>query len=215
MDVEMMKNENVENVEDTDVSEGKAKKKGKFLAVKIGGALVLLAAVSIGLLPGLIARYSSQAEKGDEARVAKFDVSEGGTFTDNLIASVSPGGVEWKKEIDSTTNSTNTALIEITNNSEVAVRYSIVLTNVTDNIKPLIIGSDDIKLVKDTKNSNTWVYDDYIDGTTEGEKKVTKTISVDFNWDENKSNDIENANYTDYMGMVDYIKVEVSATQID
>jgi hypothetical protein len=217
MDVEMMKNEDVENVEDTDVSEGKAKKKGKFLALKIGGVLVLLAAISVGLLPGLAARYTNTADAKDDARVAKFDVSEGGTFTQALIASVEPGTIEWMNDKGEKLDTT-TPLIQITNNSEVAVRYSIVVTNVTNNITPLKIGeSANASLKKDAslsdESKNTWVYNDTIKGTDSSTQssttEVTQDIPLEFKWD------VSSDNNNKYMGMVDYIVVEVSATQID
>jgi hypothetical protein len=197
MDVEMMKNENVENVEDTDVSEGKAKKKGKFLAVKIGGALVLLAAVSIGLLPGLVARFSSQDETGDNGRVATFNVTEEGTWTKEIQATVNPG-----ENNITFTNKTGDKepLIKITNSCEVAIAYSITITNVTKNIKKL----------KNTDDKYVWE----LSGELEPGKSYTADDTLNFlKWN---STDIkETDDNLEYMGRVDYFTVEVTATQIN
>ncbi len=87
-------------------------------------ALGLLCAVLISAyaLSGLYARYISNASSGDSARVAKFSFTD--DFDEKYVdfpASFAPG--------ESQTNT-----IEITNNSEVAIKYVVTFENLTNNL---------------------------------------------------------------------------------
>jgi hypothetical protein len=79
----------------------------------IAGALFCLMLISVSLLSGLYARYISNGDGDDAARVAKFDVA---TTVHNVNAEFINKG-----------ETNNTYTIAVTNNSEVAVRCDLVL----------------------------------------------------------------------------------------
>lgn len=91
--------------------------------IGVGGILIRVALValvlvllSVHLMGGLFAKYTSNAEGSDEARVAKFDVE----VTGNATADV--------EIISDPLNDTAAYQITITNQSEVAVHYNISVT---------------------------------------------------------------------------------------
>ena len=106
---------------------GKAK-----LNIPMCAALVLLflTMLSIHLTSGLYARYTAAAEAGDSARVAKFDVS---AVVDEAIT------------LDCTEGDmTAECKIAVTNDSEVAVSYSVTIVfNEVLNGTDLIVKLDD------------------------------------------------------------------------
>lgn len=115
--------------------------KSKFtsghIMIFIAGALFCLMLVSVALMSGLYARYVSNGDGDDAARVAKFDVA---TTVNNVNAEFINKG-----------ETNNTYTIAVTNNSEVAVRCDLVLVfdnpvqhlNVTvDGIAPTEISAD-------------------------------------------------------------------------
>lgn len=88
--------------------------------------LLCLTLFSAHLTGGIYARYTTSASGSDSARVAKFEVTEAGTvLTDSITADLIPGAEE-------------TRTIQVTNNSEVVVKYSVTLTNETGNL-PLTV----------------------------------------------------------------------------
>ena len=87
----------------------------------IASFLFCLTLFSFYLCGGLYARYTTSGSGEDVARVAKFDVSENGTyFSENLLIETTPGSVERE--------------ILVTNNSEVVVAYTVTIKNTTQNI---------------------------------------------------------------------------------
>lgn len=93
--------------------------------------LLCLTIFSVHLTSGLYARYTTTGTGQDEARVAKFDISEDfAGFSETLILGVSPG--------------TTTKEINIKNSSEVAVRCTLEVENTTLNIPFLFsVGSSE------------------------------------------------------------------------
>ena len=93
-------------------------KKNKFssgqIMIFVAGALFCLMLISVSLMSGLYARYISNGEGDDTARVAKFDVA---TTVPNVDA-----------QFINNTASGNVKTLSVTNNSEVAVRCDLVLT---------------------------------------------------------------------------------------
>lgn len=151
---------------------------------------------SIHFTSNLYARYITTDIDDNNARVAKFEITYKGTvFENNITADIKPDENE------------NVTLI-IENKSEVAVEYTLEVTNVTKNL-PLKFKlepkgsapefdlknepSEDIKTTKARQIAGNHT-DEYI----------LKII-----WDKN------NANNIDFVGMVDHLTVSVTVTQID
>lgn len=85
------------------------------LILRIFAVLLLLVMVSFHMLTGLLAKYAAAGEEGGGARVAVFNVNAEKKGDGNLTV----------RPDDSTDAS---YILTLTNKSEVAVRYSIVLT---------------------------------------------------------------------------------------
>lgn len=106
---------------------GKAKLNIPMLAALI---LLFLTMLSIHLTSGLYARYTAAAEAGDSARVAKFDVSA--VVDEAITLDCTEGDMTAECEI------------AVTNDSEVAVRYSVTIVfNEVLNGTDLIVKLDD------------------------------------------------------------------------
>ena len=94
------------------------KNKGRFssgqIMIFIAGALFCLMLLSVSLMSGLYAKFISNGQGSDDARVATFNVT---TTIDNVTASFT-----------NTTKSGNEKTLSVTNASEVAVRCDLVLT---------------------------------------------------------------------------------------
>lgn len=81
------------------------------LMIRIALILLCLVMVSIHLMSGMYARYTTKASGSDSARVAKFDVKITGDATD--------------LEVSCTANDDGSYKITVENHSEVAVSYTI------------------------------------------------------------------------------------------
>lgn len=162
------------------------------LIYRVAAVLICAVLLTTHMVAGLFAKYTHTERSAITARVAKFDILGEGTFADEFVATVAPG--ESEQFI---------AQIDITGDLEVAVNVSIDVVNVTNNIPY------EYKLKKQ-------VGDNFVD--------------VDaFNFDYYPSSDEENYRLfiyipedselpdsnLEYRGMVDYIKITVTAQQID
>jgi len=146
--------------------------------------LLCLTLISIHFCSGLYARYVTQGSGGDSARVAVFDVTDdGGYFSVDFVVSCSPGVAAEK-------------VIKVGNKSQVAVAYTVTITNTTGNI-PFKFKVNDSE---PTPNTCT-VACDIGPGVTDA------TVTIAALWD------VEGA--LEYMGMVDLITIEIRAQQID
>lgn len=132
---------------------GKAK-----LNIPMCAALVLflLTMISIHMTSGLYARYISTAGSGDSARVAKFQVES---------------SIEQAKDSDGN-DIANQFVLTVTNDSEVAVRYSIEI--VTDAPLKATIGETELTVTdgKMTFTDAAWVL-------APGAGSVEHTIELD------------------------------------
>ncbi len=166
----------------------KSKPKGNILC-RAAAVLFCLTLVSTYLVTGLFARYSTSGQSADSARVAKFSISGDEKLSTGIEVKLIPGGSE-------------SANLVINNNSEVAVEYTIVVTNVTENL-PLSFRMEkpDSSLV--SVQSGTPFTAEQLPGSH------TDKYVLHIDWTEG-DNDPEK-----WMGMVDYITVTVTATQID
>lgn len=162
------------------------------LPIRVAAVLFCLTLLSTYLVTGLFARYAVTAQSSEQARVAAFSITgaEALDQTKTIKATVSPG------------ETTEVKLI-INNNSEVAVEYEIEVINDTENL-PLSL---------ELKEGNTSL------ATATGKDKITfKDQKAPGNHKDEYNLKIKwEAGMGDVarMGMVDYIAVTVTATQID
>ncbi len=167
-----------------------------FLAV----AVLIVALFSICLIGGLYASYYSSANERGDAKVAEFNITQTGKVFDKTIqVKVTPG--ENKKE-DYT--------VIINNKSEVAVEYTLKVTNVTGNL-PLAFTLAPEDAPGNTAPEMTTKYENGISISSARREPgdYTDTYILNIVWD-----DANQENNLAYMGMVDYITLSVSATQV-
>ena len=148
----------------------------------LAAILLCLTLFSFYLCGGLYARYTTSDSGEDAARVARFDVSEDGAyFSKNLLIETAPGRVERE--------------IVVTNNSEVAVAYTVTIKNTTKNI-PYSFSVDDSEPMPNECSVTCYL-----------KPNSTEGISIVAEWAEEGA--------LKYMGMVDLITLTISAQQVD
>lgn len=161
---------------------------------------VLLCATlfSMHLAGGLYARYTTSISSSDSARVAAFNIQQEGTIFKNFEAKVAP-------------RTTQSVDLTITNKSEVAMEYTLKVTNVTGNLPSL-----KFTLKPADKNTPSAMLNSHENGVSissarqiPGDHTDKYTLNVDWEQSENEEDDLA------LIGMVDYITVSVTATQID
>lgn len=159
------------------------------ILIRVAAVLLCLTLLSTCLVSGLFARYSISSQDSDSSRVAKFSIEGSGTLLEQTIeASLIPGEETF-------------VTLQIDNNSEVAVEYTVVVTNKTTNL-PL---SFRMEKEGDSPNVDT-------NGTTFTAQRLpggyTDKHKLHIKWEETE-------NDPTLMGKVDYITVTVTAAQID
>lgn len=158
------------------------------ISVRVAAVLLCLTLFSTYLVAGLFARYATSAQSNGNARVAKFSIAGGGMLSQSIEASLIPG-------------ESGTETIEIQNNSEVAVEYTVAVTNETENL-PL-----SFRMEKEGTSSAVAVNGTpFTDQQLPGSHTDRYTLYIDW-----KAEDNDPAR----MGMVDRITVTVTAAQID
>ena len=148
----------------------------------LAAILLCLTLFSFYLCGGLYARYTTSDSGEDAGRVARFDVSEDGAyFSKNLLIETAPGRVERE--------------IVVTNNSEVAVAYTVTIKNTTKNV-PYSFSVDDSEPMLNECSVTCYL-----------KPNSTERISIVAEWAEEGT--------LKYMGMVDLITLTISAQQVD
>ena len=148
----------------------------------LAAILLCLTLFSFHLRGGLYARYTTSDSGEDAGRVARFDVSEDGAyFSKNLLIETAPGKVERE--------------IVVTNNSEVAVAYTVTIKNTTKNI-PYSFSVNDSEPMLNECSVTCYL-----------KPNSTEGISIVAEWAEEGA--------LKYMGMVDLITLTISAQQVD
>lgn len=89
------------------------KERKRNIALRLAAVLVVLTCISTAMLSGILGRYTASGSGGDSARVASFSVSAAGKNPDSTAVGASSG--------------TATYVLTVTNNSEVAVSYTVEL----------------------------------------------------------------------------------------
>lgn len=148
----------------------KNNKKVNFL--KIAKIILFTVILTIYPISNIYAKYISKDGASQNATVAKFDVSESFVAEETFPVSIRPGE-QVNREI------------LINNNSDVAIKLTISVENVTNNL-PLSFAGVNQEILPNT------------------EQKVTVGVI----WDKNEKS-------PDYAEMVDVIKLVIRAEQID
>ncbi len=178
------------------------KKRHAKVNIFMCAAAVLLCATlfSTHLVGGLYAKYTTTATSTNDARVAKFSITQsflkdGSELSDIIKAEIKPG-------------STQSVHLKIENNSEVAVEYTIKLTNVTGNLPTLKMKLSPVGDTPEAALLSEGNGDVEYSAIQKAPGNHTDEYTLDIVW-EPTSNDL------DYIGMVDYITISVTAAQID
>ncbi len=160
---------------------------------------VLLCATlfSMHIVGGLYARYTKSTSGSNNARVAAFNITQEGTIFEAFEADIIPG-------------ETQSAELIIANKSEAAMEYTLTVTNVTGNLEPLkfTLYSVDGTITPVSSESYENGISKY--GVTQIPGEHTDKYRLNIIWE---PSDKEKA--LESMGMVDYITVSVTATQVD
>lgn len=126
--------------------------------------------------------YVTEFSGKDQARVAKFEITESGVYEGMITAQLSPG-------------ESDTATLVIHNKSEVAVEYTVTVTNVHGNL-PLVFAVDG-----NGASEGEYTYSDVLaPGSTE------KSYVLEIIWP------LEENSYL-FSGKVDSIKISVDVSQ--
>ncbi len=177
---------------------------GKERNVKVNILMCIVAALlfatlfSMHLVGGLYARYTTSMSSSNSARVAAFSITQEGTILETVEANVTPG-------------TTQSAELTIANKSEVAMEYTLTVTNVTGNLAPL-----KFKLNRADENTSPVKTESYekgisINSVCQIPGEHTDKYTLDIVWEPSANDEDDLA----LIGMVDYITVSVTATQID
>lgn len=175
------------------------KKRNAKVNILMCTVAVLLCATlfSMHLVGGLYARYTTSTSSSDSVRVAVFKINQEGTIFQTIETNVTPG-------------TTQSAELTIKNESEVAIEYTLTVTNVTGNLKPLkftLSADGDTPEVIDASYENGIS----INSVHQIPGKHTDTYTLNIVWEKSENEEEDLA----LIGMVDYITISVTATQID
>lgn len=148
--------------------------------------LLCLVLISFWMMSNIYAKYSTQASGSDDARVAKFDITEA-ILDDNSV-------VSEELSFDLAPGEKKLYEVQVTNESEVAVEYSISAESRYNNL-PLKIEMLD-------KNQKT-IEKDYLSAN----EKSPSTYYIKVSWPKEQSED--------YMGRTDLLVIALKAVQIN
>jgi len=160
---------------------------------------VLLCATlfSMHFVSGLYARYTTNTNYSNSARIAEFNITQEGTLFKTIEAEITPG-------------ETQSAQLTIINKSEVAMEYTLTVTNVTGNLSPLkfklnAVNGTVTPVTAESHENGTSIY-----GVSQIPGEHTDKYLLNIVWEPTDEQDA-----LAHIGMVDYITVSVTATQVD
>lgn len=165
----------------------RSREKEKWIMYTLA-VLLCLVLTTFWLMCNMYAKYSAQASGSDSARIAKFNVTETGTATQQIKANVYPGF-------------SKTYNVDVTNASEVAITYSMDIQNKYENL-PL-----EFKMLDSNDNEIT---SKSIDISATDHEPHTYKLQISWPKDANAS-----ATDPDYAGKVDVIEITLNAVQKD
>lgn len=158
--------------------------------MRLAAVLLCLTLLSLYLLCGMYARYTSQDSGGDSARVAKFNVSESDSLQRHTYA------------VEITPDTSENLEVQITNSSETSVKYI---------LEFLVEGNLPITITPDTngagntlnqQNPNAWIWE-----TTKA-SNLNTTETYNFNLS------LSNKSYM-YSGGIERIILTLTVEQVD
>lgn len=160
----------------------------KNIPIYAAAVMLCLTLLSSHVVSGVYASYATGSQLIEGARVAKFSITGDGILSEPIAAELKPGGFE-------------TASLNIHNNSEVAVEYTINVANETDNL-PLQLSLEKTGSSLSAQGADVT----FTDQQLAGDHVDQYTLRIDWKAEDNAST---------LMGKVDYITVTVTAAQID
>lgn len=166
--------------------------------------LLCMVLASFWLMCNIYARYSTQASGSDSARVARFDVQETGTLSEQIInANVYPGFSERYT-------------VGVTNNSEVTIEYVMNVKNKYNNL-PLQFRMLDSAGKEITTNSSEASSEYALSKSDEivAGDSTEHTYQLEISWPVSQTNEGEDSQDPDYAGKVDVIEITLKAIQKD
>lgn len=158
--------------------------------LRLAAVMLCLLLVTMHMMGGLYARYTTEASASDSARVAKFDVQVSAAVTDVKLVS----GGESK-----------TQTITITDNSEVKTQYIFTITQQATDSKGLPLsfamtkGSSSLTQTK--PKANVWQFTDIRNVGDNAQQTYTLTITG-------------NGMFGAGDGLIDTIKLDITAEQV-
>jgi len=182
-------------------------------SLRLAAGLLCVMLGSSCYLSGIMARYSTTATSSDTARVAKF------LITEDIERQGFSGEVD-SAGLTGAAGPQTIALLGVTNDSEVAVKYTIKVEKITGNL-PVEISLLETSTSGNSSEDSKFKIESIESPSESGSKGLTATIDLppgssnrtcqlNLEW---KLGADENA--LDYMGMVDYISITAEAVQID
>lgn len=165
----------------------RSREKEKWIMYTLA-VLLCLVLTTFWLMCNMYAKYSAQASGNDSARVAKFNVTEEGTATQQIKADVYPGFSQ-------------TYNVSVTNASEVAISYSMDIQSKYENL-PLefkMLDSDDNEIASKSIDISATDHNEHI-------------YKVQISWPTDTNN---SATDPDYAGKMDVIEITLNAVQKD
>ena len=167
--------------------------------LRIAVVLLVMSLVSIHMVSGIFARYTTSASGSDGAHVAKFQI------TDSLIYNEKPVSAGLKMEM--VPGVPYKIDVSVDNASEVAVEYTIEVHQLTDNLPlKVLIPDADSDLAEIVQSAVAAPYEKSY--SMEPDTKATYFLYVVWTPGNNEQ-------ALKDMGKVDMIEVELTATQID
>lgn len=159
--------------------------------MRLAAVLLCLTLLSLYLLCGMYARYTSQDGGGDSARVAKFNVSESDSLQSYTYA------------VEIIPDTSEKLEVQITNFSETSVKY--ILEFLVEGNLPITITPDITNGAGNTlnqQNANAWIWE------TTKESNLNTTETYNFNLS------LNNKSYM-YSGGIERIILTLTAEQVD
>ena len=169
-----------------------SEQKEKYI-IYTAAILLCLVMASFWLMSNIYARYTAQGSGGDSARVAKFEITEKGTVTQDFNLTIAPG-------------ETQDYQVTVTNKSEVAVTYMMDIKNKYENLPLKVKMLDENGTEIENKSKDISAND-----------TTTYTYKLQISWpktteDTNDTTDYQNA---DYAGKTDLLEITLRAVQKD
>lgn len=176
----------------------KPAKRKRNIPMCAAGILFCLTMITLHMVSGLYAKYITTGSTVDAARTAAFYLKAEGTLMQHLQSEIIPGGDQ-------------TQPVVIFNQTEVSMKYTMVIRKVTDNL-PLRMELITPNGGKIDPTNDTFTVSETLHPRDDDLQREQYTLVL--HWDVTDLS-IEPDTNLDYMGMLDYFTVTVEAEQVD